>query len=137
MSKRFAVLPVIAAAVVFVLSGVAEAQPAGSSASCKGAVSWARAAARLGSSVTVQARVVGTNFAQSSGGSPTFIDLGNSYPNPHRLTIVIWSENRSAFGGSPEVKFRGRVVCARGVVSTYRGVPQIVARATSQLVLVR
>ncbi len=85
----------------------------------------------------MKGRIVQTYFARSSSGQPTFLDMGNAYPNSNRFTVLIWSENRRAFGGSPETRFRGRTVCATGLVQTYRGVPEIVARTRSQVRIVR
>jgi hypothetical protein len=86
----------------------------------------------IGRVATVQGRVAGTHYAPSSNGSPTFLNLGVDYPNPNRFTVLIWSENRAAFG-TPEVRYRGRTICVRGLVANYQGVPEIVARSTSQI----
>jgi hypothetical protein len=76
--------------------------------------------------VRVKARVSQATYARTSAGGPTFLDLGNRYPNRNRLTLLIWGRNRTNFPSAPERMFRrGRLVCAQGVVSTYRGVPQI------------
>jgi hypothetical protein len=63
---------------------------------------------------------------------PTFLNLGVNYPNPRRFTVVIWIENRSAFG-RPEARYRGRTICVRGSVRSYRGVPEIEARSPTQI----
>ena len=101
-------------------------------ATCQGALSWKRAASLEGSTQTFTGRVAGTKFALSSNRSPTFLDVGNRYPNPNRLSLVIWIENRAAFG-HPETKYRGKRVCVRGRVADYRGAPEIVLRRTSQI----
>jgi hypothetical protein len=103
-----------------------------SSLTCSGAVSWQKARTMVGRVATVQGRVAGTHYAASSNGSPTFLNLGVDYPNPNRFVVLIWSENRAAFG-TPEVRYRGRTICVRGLVANYQGVPEIVARTTSQI----
>jgi hypothetical protein len=103
-----------------------------SSLTCSGAVSWQKARTMVGRVATVQGRVAGTHYAASSNGSPTFLNLGVDYPNPNRFVVLIWSENRAAFG-TPEVRYRGRTICVRGLVANYHGVPEIVARTTNQI----
>ena len=106
------------------------------SLTCSGAVSWQRASSLVGRVATIQGRVAGTRYAASSNGSPTFLNLGVDYPSPSRFTVLIWIENRSAFG-RPEVRYRGHTICVHGLVSSYQGVPEIVARSTSQIRIVR
>jgi hypothetical protein len=90
----------------------------------------------VGRVATIRGRVAGTRFASSSSGSPTFLNVGVKYPNPRRFTVVIWIENRSAFG-RPEVRYRQKSICVRGLVRSYGGVPEIVARSPSQIRVVR
>jgi DNA/RNA endonuclease YhcR with UshA esterase domain len=74
----------------------------------------------------VKAKVVSVYFARSSNGSPTFINLGHAYPNPSRLTVLIWGRDRTNFPRAPERMFRrGATICAQGMVELYRGVPQL------------
>jgi hypothetical protein len=75
-------------------------------------------------------------YASSSNGAPTFLNLGNNYPNMNRFTVVIWGRNRSSFG-TPELRYRGRTICVRGRVSAYAGVPQIEATSPSQIGVLR
>jgi hypothetical protein len=107
--------------------------PAATSATCNGAVSWQRARSLVCQRATVRGRIVDSYFARSSSGQPTFLNMGNAYPNSNRFTVVIWRENRSSFGGSPVTRFRGRTVCVTGLVQTYGGVPEIIARARAQI----
>lgn len=93
---------------------------------CKGAVSATAARHMTGQLVRVRARVVGSYFARSSNGSPTFIDLIAAYPSPLRLTLVIWGADRINFPSAPERMFRrGALVCAQGRVTMYAGAPEI------------
>ena len=106
------------------------------SLTCSAAVSWQRASSLVGRVATIQGRVAGTRYAASSNGSPTFLNLGVDYPSPSRFTVLIWIENRSAFG-RPEVRYRGHTICVHGLVSSYQGVPEIVARSVSQIRVIR
>jgi len=103
--------------------------------SCAGAASWKRAGAFVGRAATLRGPVKSTKYAAHSSGSPTFLDIGRPYPR-HGLAIVIWIENRPAFG-RPEVRYRGHTICVRGAVVRYNGVPQIVARSPRQIGIVR
>jgi hypothetical protein len=107
--------------------------PSAASAACSGAVSWQRARSLVGQRATIRGRIVDSHFAGSSSGQPTFLNMGNAYPNPNRFTVVIWRENRGSFGGSPETRFRGRTLCVTGLVQMYGGVPEIIARARTQI----
>ena len=69
-------------------------EPLATSAACSGAVSWRRARSLVGQRATIRGRVVDGYFARSSSGEPTFLNMGNAYPNPNRFTVVIWRENR-------------------------------------------
>jgi hypothetical protein len=125
----------IAAGVI--ATGPATARPlilTSTAVTCHGAVSWQKAVSLEGSVATLVGRVASTKFASSSNGSPTFLDVGRAYPNPARLSIVIWIENRASFG-RPEVKYRGRTICVRGLVSDYAGSPEIIARSPSQITI--
>jgi hypothetical protein len=90
----------------------------------------------IGRVATIRGRVAGTHYASSSNGSPTFLNLGADYPSQRRITVVIWSENRARFG-VPEQRYRGRMICVRGFVDTYAGVPEIEATSPSQIFIVR
>ena len=103
--------------------------------SCAGAASWQRAPSYLGRVAKLKGRVASTKFAAESNGSPTFLDIGRPYPN-EGLAIVIWIENRAAFG-TPEVRYRHHTICVRGLVSTYNGVPEIIARSPRQIRVIR
>ena len=124
---------VLFAALVFALAvgaspaaALAPESPAQRSAWCSGAVSWKTARASVGRVVRVKARVIMTFYARSWNGRPTFIDLGSAYPNPNRLRILIWGEDRSNFPAAPERMFRpGHMICAQGRVTRYRGVSEI------------
>lgn len=137
MKRWFALLFVLAAIPAVTGTSVARpSSPTASSITCRGAISWQNARSAIGRVATIRGRVAGTRFASSSSGSPTFLNLGVNYPNPRRFTVVIWIENRSAFG-RPEVRYRRKTICVRGLVRSYRSVPEIFARSPSQIRVVR
>jgi DNA/RNA endonuclease YhcR with UshA esterase domain len=123
-----------AAAIVTALALPASsaARPSATATSCTGAVSWSRAARYIGQERTVTGPVAGTFYSAAVNGAPTFLNLGRDYPR-QGFVVVIWGNHRAQFG-APERQYRGRTICVRGVISTYRGVPQMEARSPSQIV---
>lgn len=102
------------------------------SGGCPDAVSWNDAADHVGDEITVQGPVVGTRYASDSNGEPTFLNLGEDYPNEDRMTVVIWGDDRAEFG-SPEDEYDGKDICVSGVVDTYEGIPQIAIDSTDDI----
>lgn len=86
-------------------------------------LSASEAASHIGEKAIVCGKVVDTRYASSSRGRPTFLNLDRPYPN-QVFTIVIWGEDRNKFG-EPEEKYRDKQICVTGIISSYRGVPQI------------
>ena len=89
------------------------------------------AQAHVGERVRVCGVVASARYAPKSRGRPTFLNLERPYPKP-AFTIVIWQENREAFG-KPEVVYLHKRVCVTGTVKTYRGSPEIIATEPRQL----
>ena len=85
----------------------------------------------VGEPGTVCGKVVSTRYAESSRGRPTFLNFDQPYPN-ETFTIVIWGNDRSKFS-DPETVYRGKHICVTGKISEYKGVPEIVANAPSQV----
>lgn len=104
-----------------------------SQAACTGAISWSDASAHVGEMTIVEGPVVGTTFASSSNGQPTFLNIGRDYPDPGRFTVVIWGESRASFSTPPEDAYRGKTICVTGEIDTYQGIPQIVVSSPSQI----
>jgi DNA/RNA endonuclease YhcR with UshA esterase domain len=119
-----------------VLCAVAAALPLGAASTaaaagawCSGSVSWSVASHRLGKRVLVKGRVARAYYDRTARGRPTQLDLGNAFPHPGRLTIVIQGKYRKNFPARPDGMFRrGRMICVRGVVRLARGIPQIEVR---------
>jgi hypothetical protein len=88
------------------------------------------AAAHAGQSATVCGVVMGIHYAARSRGNPTFIDFDRPYPSQD-FTVVIWGEDRASFGDLGQ--YVGRQLCAHGVVSLYRGRPEMVLHSGDSL----
>jgi len=90
-----------------------------------------QAANHVGENATVCGVVSGVHTAMRSRGRPTFVNLDKSYPN-QVFTILIWIEDLRKFSPAPQI-WDGKRVCATGTISSYRGVPEIVAREKGQI----
>jgi hypothetical protein len=106
------------------------------SARCRSAIPWQEARQVAGMVAEVKGPVVGTRYARSRTGRPTFLDLGNAFPDPNRFTAVIAGRNRGRFG-MPERRYRGRTICVIGRVTLVRGVPQTDVTTPSQIRVVK
>jgi hypothetical protein len=62
---------------------------------------------------------------------PTFLNLDEPYPK-EIFTILIWGSERPKFG-QPEETYRDKGVCVTGKITSYRGVPEIVASDPGQI----
>jgi hypothetical protein len=80
-------------------------------------------AKHIGERMTVCGTIMGEHTAAGSRGTPTFINLDQPYPN-QVFTLLIWGDDRGKVGTVPE---SGRI-CATGVITEYRGSPEIVLR---------
>lgn len=89
------------------------------------AILWNEAKYHIGDRVTVYGTVVGTRYASSSNGKPTFLNIGRDYPDPNRFTVVIWGRCRPNFSSSPEAYYRGKTIYVTGLITEYDGVAQI------------
>jgi DNA/RNA endonuclease YhcR with UshA esterase domain len=82
-----------------------------------------------GENATVCGIVASEHFASRSRGQPTFINLDAAYP--HQIfTMLIWDEDRRRIGQLPIV---GSHVCVTGLITDYRGGPEVVVKSASQI----
>jgi hypothetical protein len=91
----------------------------------------AEAAQAIGHKATICGVVASVHFAMSSHGSPTFVNLGEPYPN-EPFQIVIWGDDRPGFSPAPE-SWQGKNICVTGNVRLYKGIPEIIARSPDQI----
>ena len=103
---------------------------------CPGAVPWSDADSYVGDVATVEGPVVDTEYAASSNGQPTFLNLGKRYPDDGRFTVLIWGDSRDNFPSPPEDEYQGETICVRGMVETFEGIPQIVVDVPGDITVV-
>jgi len=97
------------------------------------AISWNEAKYHIGDRTTVCGTVVDTHWASGSSGKPTFLNIGKSYPDPDRFTVVIWIDCRANFPQAPEAYYLGKTICITGLITEYEGVAQIEVCYPSQI----
>lgn len=122
MLRRMVLLPGLAIALLSL--SVAQSQKK---------ISASEAKSHIGEQATVCGKVVSTRFAESTHGSPTFLNFDQPYPN-QVFTLLIWGNERSKFG-DPETSYRGKRICVTGKISSYKGIPEVVATVPSQVKL--
>jgi len=91
------------------------------------------AAKYVGKNAIVCGQVASSNFASRSRRRPTFLNLDRPYPN-HIFTALIWGEDRAKFSIPLEAAYSGKKICVTGMISSYKGQPEIVVRDPSQIV---
>lgn len=96
-------------------------------------ISWKDAYNHIGEDVTLEGKIVDSYQATESTGSPTFLDMGASYPDDNRVTIVIWEEDLYNFDGDPEAMYMNETVEVTGTLTTYDGVAQIEIESQDQI----
>ena len=138
----FFILPLLAAVSVLALTACGQTptptatQTAPSGPATSTAIPSTQAAAHVGERGTVCGPVVDTRYATGSKGKPTFLNFDRAYPN-HTFVVVIWDSDRGNFPARPESHYKGKEVCATGLIESYQGKPEIIARAENQLEVTR
>ena len=97
------------------------------------AISWDEAKNHIGERTTVYGPVVDTHYASGSSGKPTFLNMGNPYPDPNRFTVVIWGENRGKFSQPPEDYYDGKTIYVSGLIVPYDGAAEIEVTSPDQI----
>jgi DNA/RNA endonuclease YhcR with UshA esterase domain len=103
----------------------------GGSAAGAASISPGDAASHVGETVTVCGLVASAKYAANSRAQPTFLDMGQPYPN-QPFVAVIFGTDRAKFG-EPEATLSGKRICVTGQVRNYRGKPEIIVSDPSQL----
>lgn len=104
-------------------------------ASCENPINWQNVGQHIGSTVAVRGPVMAVTQKEGIRGNPTWIEVGAAYPNPNRLKVVIWIEDKPRFPMVMPGLLDGKNVCFTGLVTDYKGVAQIVMRDAGQLSL--
>ena len=88
----------------------------------------------IGEIKTVCGVVMSAKYAPFIRGKPIFLNLDKPYPN-QIFTVIIWEKDRYKFKKPPEIVFKGKKICVTGVIKSYRGIPEIIVRDPSQIIV--
>lgn len=83
------------------------------------------AATHIGDSVIVCGKIADAAYIETMENSPTFLNLGASYPN-QLLNLVIWKDQRVQYDPAPEQLYANKNVCVTGKIEIIQEIPQIV-----------
>jgi hypothetical protein len=111
-------------------------QEAELSDSCPNSVEWEKAKSRIGKVTTVYGPVAQADYRPDVTGGPTFISLGADYPSKHRVSVVVFEQDRDAFEIDPEDLVRGHTICVSGDLELFQTVPQIQVTTPDQIVVI-
>ena len=89
----------------------------------------------IGDSVTIRDKIFGGKYIQSVKGSPTFLNVGDEYPNAP-LTLVIWDDTRKQFKAAPEELYKNQQVFITGKIVLYKDKPEIIITNPKQIEVV-
>lgn len=89
------------------------------------------ASSHVNKNATVCGLVASATYAAQAPTAPTFLDLGEPYPN-QIFTVVIFGTDRPKFG-VPEISMREKQVCVTGEIFLFQGTPEIILRDPKQL----
>jgi hypothetical protein len=73
----------------------------------------------------------GHPFCFEREGPPTSVPFDQPYPD-QIFTLVIWGSDRAKFG-RPEEIYRDKELCVTGKITSYLGIPEIVASNPNQV----
>ncbi len=96
-------------------------------------IAWSEAQNYVGQTKTVCGTVARANYAAQTTGKPTYLDLGRAYPDPARVSVLIWGESREKFSTPPEIAYKDKPICVTGVIKLYRGLVEIEVKAATQI----
>ncbi|MCO5176185.1 MAG: hypothetical protein M9890_04315 [Thermomicrobiales bacterium] len=99
------------------------------------AVTWDQALNYIGQEITIIGPVMSTAWASDSRGKPTFLNIGRSYPDPERFTVLLWIDARFRFDEPPEQTYADKTICVTGIVEIYEGSGEIVVDYPWQIVV--
>ena len=86
----------------------------------------------IGQTVTVCGTVASAKYSAQTKGQPTYLNLNRPYPN-QIFSVLIWGRDRPKFAEPPEAFYQGANICVTGRITSFRGAPEIVVHAPSQI----
>lgn len=102
--------------------------------SCDSPIEWRNAKDHVDQRVALIGVVKDYRYMPNTRGEPTFINIGERFPNKDRLTVVVWGSDREKFGMALSDRLVGRTVCVIGTVTMRDNSPQISIKWPRELV---
>ena len=124
--KRAALAAVLIGILIVGGNILSRVQVGGPGRFCPAGVAWNQASEFVGQQGTFLGEVVEVTYVEEFTSQPTFINIGQPFPDPARLTVVVWGRDRDRFPQPPEVAYAaGQEICVSGEVSLFEGIAQI------------
>ena len=96
-------------------------------------ISVFKAKNHIGEYKIVCGKVKSTQLNRKINGVPLYFNFARDYPNSP-FTAIIWTQSSgSEFGVRPDKRYQNRKLCVKGVISSYKGRPQIILRNSDQI----
>jgi len=89
----------------------------------------------IGEIKSVYGVVVSTNYNREATNPPMFLNLDKAYPE-HIFTVFIVNSIRDSFDYLPEVFYLNKKISVTGLISEFKGNPEIVVNSPSQIKLI-
>lgn len=102
----------------------------------KGKINTLQAAENIGKDACVCGKVVSTKYSENGKTNPTYINLDKKYPE-QVFTVMIFGNDRKNFSYKPEEFLQGKIICVKGKVGEFKGIPQIVANKEKQIEILK
>lgn len=87
----------------------------------------------VGEFTTVAGEIYSVSYREDVDGQPTFINLGSDYPDPERLTIVIWGDYREDCYDVIPAEGEYGEIAVTGEIYEYDGAAQIEVYTPDQI----
>jgi hypothetical protein len=97
---------------------------------CAQTLTPGEAASHIGDTATVCGDVSGMHATLRAKGQPAFLDLDGRYPQ-NLFTVLIWGKDQPKFGNL--ARFSNQRICVSGVISGYRGKPEMILHDPSAI----
>lgn len=79
----------------------------------------------IGDTLWVEGVVNQVSINKNAKGKPAYLNFGGRFPN-HHFTVLIWTENHPEIEPATVLAYEGKKVRVYGLITEYRGKPQIV-----------
>ena len=97
-------------------------------------ISVFKAKNHIGEYKIVCGKVKSTYLNRKIKGVPLYFNFARDYPNIP-FTAIIWTQSSGGeFGTRPDKRYQNRKLCVKGVITSYKGRPQIILRNSEQIV---